>query len=307
MRLSTFDLNLLRTLDTLLQERSVTRAAERLHVTQQAMSGTLKRLREQFNDDLLVQVGRRLEPTPMGNALIKPLREVMLHIGRVVDTRPTFDPMRTTRRFRMAMSDYANLIIAPRLLRELVYRAPDIICDHRPLGDSMFRDLESGVLDFGVLPSNWRLYQDRMPDNVHSTVIFEDDFVCVVDESHPASDVLTIDDYASRPHLAMWVGGDVRTIVQNAWTINRLVPKIAATSTSFTSLVSMVVGTPMIATVQRRLATHFEKCWPIKVLECPIPIEAVVEQLSWHERNRDDLAHSFMRDCFARISTMLER
>ena len=306
MRLATFDLNLLRTLDTLLQERSVTRAAERLHVTQQAMSGTLKRLREQFDDELLVQVGRRLEPTPLGNALIKPLREVMLHIARVVETRPTFDVARSTRRFRMAMSDYANLIIAPPLTAELSQRAPDLVCDHRSLNDALFRDLESGALDFCLLPnSNWRLYQDTVPDDIHSTMLFEDDFVCVVDENNPVGDAVTIDQYASLPHLAMWVGGGVRTIVQNAWAMNRLAPKVSATSTTFTSLVSMVVGTPMVATVQRRLATKFKECWPVRILECPVPIEPVVEHLSWHERNVDDPAHNFMRDCFMKVAAAL--
>ena len=305
MRLSTFDLNLLRTLDTLLQERSVTRAAERLHVTQQAMSGSLKRLREHFNDELLVQIGRRLEPTPLGCALIKPVHEVMLHIARVIETQPTFDATRNTRRFRIAMSDYANLIVAPPLMAELSRRAPELACDHRLLGDTMFRDLESGVLDFGLLPSNWRLYQDNLSDTIQSTVLFKDDFVCVVDRNNPVGDVLTMDEYASLPHLAMWVGGEVRTIVQNAWTINRLVPKISATSTTFASLVSMVVGTPMVATVQRRLAMRYKKCWPIRVLECPMPIETVVEQLSWHERSVDDPAHSFMRDCFNRVAAAL--
>ena len=305
MQLSTFDLNLLRALDTLLQERSVTRAAERLHVTQQSMSGTLKRLREQFDDELLVQVGRRLEPTSLGSALIKPVRDVILHITRVVETQPTFDAKRSTRRFCLSLSDYANLIVAPPLMAALSRQAPDVVCDFRPLGDMMFRDLDLGMLDFGLLPSRWQLYQDRLPDGIRSTVLFEDDFVCVVDRDNPVGDVITIAEYASLPHLAMWVGPDVRTIVANAWTINRLVPKVSATSTTFTSLVSMVVGTPMVATVQRRLARRYESCWPIRILECPIQIEPVVEHLSWHERNLEEPAHRFMRDCFAEVAAAL--
>ena len=306
MRLSTFDLNLLRTLDMLLQERSVTRAAERLFVTQQAMSGTLKRLREQFDDELLVQVDRRLEPTPLGGALIKPIREVMLHIARMVETQPTFDAARSRRRFRMAMSDYANLVIAAPLIAELFCRAPGLVCDHRPLGETVLRDLDAGTLDFGLLPSNWRLYQDSLPEGIRSAVLFKDDFVCVVDRSNPVGDVMTVDDYAALPHCALWLGDDVRTIVDNAWTINRLVPKIAATSTIFTGLMPMMVGTPMVATVPRRLATKHEGCWPIRILECPIPIDTIVQQLNWHERDIDDPAHSFMRDCFTKVAAALD-
>ena len=302
MQLSTFDLNLLRTLDVLLQERSVTRAAERLHLTQQAVSGALKRLREQFGDELLVQVGRRLEATPLGSALAKPIHEVVLQVGRVIETRPAFDAASSTRRFHTAASDYANFMIGAPLLAALFRQAPGMTCHFRSIGGMMFQDLYSGALDFGILPRNLRLFQDRMPADICSTALFEDDFVCVVDKDNPVGDTVTADQYAAMPHSAMWVGTGVCTMVQNAWAVNGLAPKIAASSTTFASLVSMVVGTPMVSTVPRRLAVCYKSCWPLTILECPIPVEPVVEQLSWHERNAEDPAHEFMRNCFADLA-----
>ena len=298
MQLSTFDLNLLRALDALLRERNVTRAAALLNVTQQAMSGTLKRLREHFSDNLLTHVGRGFELTSLGNALINPVQEVMLQIGRLLETTPMFEPAQSLRRFRIAMSDYATITILAPLMSALSRRAPGIVCDIQLLDDGVFRDLDSGALDFCLLPSNWRLYQADRPDGILSQRLFEDDFVCVVDANNPVGLALTIEEYVALPHNTVRLGGGVRTIIENAWTLNRLVPRVVATTTSFTSLITMVVGTPIIATVQRRLAAQFAHVLPIRVLECPMPIDRMQQDLSWHRRNDHDLAHRFMRQQF---------
>ena len=305
MRLSTFDLNLLRTLDVLLQEGSVTRAAERLHVTQQAMSGTLKRLREQFGDELLIQVGRRLEPTPLGSALLGPVHEVMLHIARMVDTTPSFDPALSTRSFKMAMSDYANLIVSPPMLAMLSKQAPQMTWHHLQLDPAIYQDLDAGTLDFGLLPSNWRLHQENLPSGIQSMTLFEDDFVCAVDQDSSIGETMSIDEYASTPHCVLRVGGGVRTIIDNAWTINRLVPRVAATNPSFINLLPMIIGTPMVATIPRRLAKPFAGCWPVRILECPIEIDRLDQRLNWHERNSEEPAHKFMRECYAAVAASL--
>ena len=138
MQLSTFDLNLLRALDALLRERNVTRAAALQNVTQQAMSGTLKRLREHFSDELLMPVGRGFELTPLGEALIHPVHEAMLQIGRLLEITPTFEPAQSVRRFRIAMSDYAMAMILAPLMSALTRQAPGIVCDVRLLDDAVF-------------------------------------------------------------------------------------------------------------------------------------------------------------------------
>lgn len=293
-----FDLNLLRALDALLQERNVTRAAARLHVTQQAMSGSLKRMRELFDDALLERVGKHLEPTPLGAALLQPVHEVMLQIDLVLATTPTFDPGRTTRRFRIAMSDYATVTILPLLMAQLSRTAPGIVCEIQLIDDRVFRDLEAGELDLCLLPSNWRLYQDCKPENILSQTLFGDDFVCVVDRHNPIGDVFDVPAYLSLPHNIVRLGGGVRSIVENAWLMNQITPRIAATTTSFTSLVTMIAGTTMIATVQRRLAMQFAASLGIRLLECPIPVEPLLEDMSWHVRSERDPAHRFLRESF---------
>ena len=202
------------------------------------------------------------------------------------------------RRFRIAMSDYAMAMILAPLMSALTRQAPGIVCDVRLLDDAVFRDLDSGALDCCLLPSSWHLYTQDRPDGILSMPLFEDDFVCVVDAGSAVGDTLTVDEYLSLPHNTVRLGGGVRTLIEHAWTLNRLVPKVVATTTSFTSLITMIVGTPIVATVQRRLAARYANALPIRILECPIEIERIQQDLSWHVRNDHDLAHRFLRHQF---------
>jgi hypothetical protein len=111
MQFSHFDLNLLRSLDALLAERNVTRASERLFVTQQAMSGALRRLREHFENELLVRVGRQMELTPLARSLALPVREALLKAETALNTQPSFDPVTAKGTVRVAMSDYTSLVL----------------------------------------------------------------------------------------------------------------------------------------------------------------------------------------------------
>ncbi len=300
MQFEAFDLNLLRALDTLLRERNVTRSAQMLNVTQQAMSGSLKRLRERFDDELLIRVGRRLELTPLGAALVVPVRELMQQIMLTLETTPVFDPRQVRRHFRIAMSDYATVTILPHLMAQISDRAPGLVCEIQLIGDTVYRDLEDGKLDFCVLPSNWRLYQDSKPQGIRSVALYRDDFVCVVDANNTAvGETLTLDEYLALPHNVVKLGGNVRSIVEQAWITHQLSPRVVATTTSFASLVFMIAGTSMVATAQRRLALKFARMLPIRILECPIAIEPLQADLSWHVRHNDDPAHHFLREAFA--------
>jgi LysR family nod box-dependent transcriptional activator len=306
VQLNLFDLNLLRALDSLLREKNVTRAAEQLHVTQQAMSGSLKRLREHFSDEILIRVGQHLEPTPLGAALIAPVREVMLQIDLALKTTPSFDPASAERRFRIAMSDYATVTILPHFMAYLSHRAPGIVCEIQLIDDAVFRDLEDGKLDFCLLPSNWRLYQATKPSGVHSLNLFSDDFVCVIDKHNEAvGETIDIAGYIALRHNMVRLGGNVRSLVEQAWNAYGLVPSIAATTTSFASLIFMIPGSTLIATAQRRLAVMCARLLPIRLLECPIQVELLQEDLSWHIRNQSDPAHVYVRQAFQAAAAAL--
>ncbi|MBC8055482.1 MAG: LysR family transcriptional regulator [Rhizobiales bacterium] len=303
-QLNHFDLNLLRALDALLSERSVTRAAEKLYVSQQAMSGSLKRLREYFDDDLLVRVGVRLEPTPRGHALLEPVREVLLKIGLALETMPEFDAARARRRFRIAMSDDAALVALPLLLRRLVTEAPGIVCDVLPLGDAAFVGLDSGDLDLIVLP---RKTQPERIDTIRCVPLYEDDFVCAVDASVHTIDAMTADRYVSLPHAAVRMVQGHPTIIDEAWARHGIAPRVAVTSRSFSGLMFMIAGTPLVATVQRRLAERLGGPLSIRLLPCPVPIGPLVQELSWHVRSDADPAHRYLRELFVTTALGMRR
>jgi LysR family nod box-dependent transcriptional activator len=128
MQLNRFDLNLLISLDVLLHEKNVTRAAERVHVSQPAMSAALHKLREYFNDQLLVRVGREMELTPRGLSLVEPVREALLSIQATLGTQPSFDPKTAQREFTIIVSEEAVPGFLPAILRRLAGEAPGIRC-----------------------------------------------------------------------------------------------------------------------------------------------------------------------------------
>ena len=306
IQLQHFDLNLLRTLDALLREKSVTRAAEQMFVTQQAMSGSLRRLREHFDDELLVRVGSRLELTALGGALVVPVREVLLQIRLALATKPTFDAGRARRRFRIASSDYACVVLLPFILNRLALEAPGILLDIVPLNASAFSSLESGDVDLITLPSFWRKRQVEPPDVLRFAALYNDKFVCVADASVHIFDEMTLDLYVSLPHTAVSLGVGYRTVIDDAWVRNEVTPKVVATSTSFSSILFMLIGTPLIATVHRRLAYRFAGSLPLKIFPCPIDIDPFHQEMSWHGRSDSDPAHQYLREAFASAGRAME-
>jgi LysR family transcriptional regulator, nod-box dependent transcriptional activator len=298
LQLHQFDLNLLRSLDVLLNEKSVTRAADKLSVTQQAMSGSLKRLREHFGDDLLLRIGPRLELTPLGSALLSPVREVLLQVGLALETTPSFDPAKVRRRFRIAMSDYAALIIGPSLIRRVLESAPGITCDLLPLDHMAFLGLDAGDIDLCLLPKSWRVQLAQTDEFIRTVPLYDDEFVCVVDATVHAFDEMTLERYLTLPHAALRLTSGHRTSVDDGWLRHGVSPRVVATSTAFASLVFMIAGTPMVATVQRRLAQRLSKVFPIRILSSPVDLGPLNLALSWHARCDADLAHRYLRELF---------
>ena len=129
MRYRHLDLNLLLALDTLLAERSVTRAAAKLNVTQPAMSGSLARLRDYFEDALIVQVGRTMELTPLAEALVAPIRDIMTRIDAAISTDPQFEPATSKRRFSITASDYVVRVLLLDVMRQVHRVAPSVTFD----------------------------------------------------------------------------------------------------------------------------------------------------------------------------------
>jgi LysR family transcriptional regulator, nod-box dependent transcriptional activator len=308
MDLSHFDLNLLRALDILLEERNVTKAAQRLFVTQQAASGALQRLRQHFEDELLTRVGRHLEPTPLARSLTMPVREALLAAQAALDTRPTFDPLNARSTCRIAMSDYGLLVLLPQFLRRLTAQAPSIRCIVEPLDKNSFERLGMGDLDFCVAAHDVRLWGSHRPGHgIRSDPMFEDDFVCVVDSTKvDVSKGLSLKTYRGLRHNSVGFGEGIATIVETGWAASGVDYKVMVIAPTFSALIFMLPGTPLVATAQRRLANTLATRLDLTVIECPLALPKLQEHLMWHERTEQDPALSFLRQLLKAAASDLD-
>lgn len=308
--LRNFDLNLLKALDALLAERNVTRAASRLFVTQQAVSGMLQRLRAHFDDELLIRVGRHFELTPLASSLVVPVRETLLAARAALNVRPMFDPGTASGTYRIAMTDYALSVLMSRFLQILASSAPGIKCIVEPLAKNSFERVEMGDLDFCIAANHndWRIYGDYRPSShIRSQCLFGDDFVCVFDGGHaPAGPTMTIEDYTRARHNSVAFGHGIVTIVENAWNTSGFDFDVRIAAPSFSALILMLPGTPFVATVMRRLANLLAPPLGLSIVECPLAVPALQENLTWHERNDHDPKHVYIRSLLGAAAATLD-
>ena len=308
MDISRFDLNLLRSLDALLTEQNVTRAAERLFVTQQAASGALHRLRDHFADELLTRVGRHLELTPLALSLKLPVREALLAAQVALEARPMFEPATATGSCRIAMSDFGIFVLLPRFLQRLTAQAPGVRCLVEPVTPESFSRLVTGDLDFCMTAHDWRLYGITRPSpDIRSEPMFYEDFVCVADGQHvDVEQGISLEAYIAHRHNSVVFGHGIATIVERAWSAAGIDIEISATAPSFSSQIFMLPGTPLVATAQRRLAALLAPTLGLSVVECPMEVPTLQENLMWHKRSELHPKHEFLRDLLKASGAELE-
>jgi LysR family nod box-dependent transcriptional activator len=298
MRFKRLDLNLLHALDVLLNERSVTQAAKRLNLSQSATSGIMARLREYFDDELLVSIGRAMVLTPLAESLAGPVREVLLQIQTTIETKPGFDPMESTRHFRVICSDYPCTVLMAECARLLSERAPHTTLELIAPHDAMHQNIERAEVDLLILP-------DKFMTGEHpSATLFADTYVCVIWTGNAAlGERLSLDEYLAAGHVTTNFGTHRGPSFEEAYLKsmgrNR---RIEVTTNTFNTLPQYVMGTSRIATMHRRLAELFATYYPLRLLESPIAIPELVEQMTWPKSMDSDLAHRYLRDLLLEVA-----
>ena len=197
MNVNRIDLNLLVYLDALLRERNVTQAANQLNLSQPAMSNGLRRLRELFDDPLLVRTSEGMTPTERALELEPVVREVLTSIDRAVQPRSEFEPFDAQRVFRIMASDYAEATLFPSVLSKLRELAPGITLDIMTPSDVSFLDVERGKVDMVINRF------DSMPQSFHQIHLWNDSFTCVINTDNPVLDDFTLENYLRGDHV--WV------------------------------------------------------------------------------------------------------
>ncbi|MBV4475062.1 LysR substrate-binding domain-containing protein [Pseudomonas botevensis] len=282
------DLNLLVILDALLNEQHVTRAAERLHLSQPAVSHALARLRDLLGDPLLVRAGSSLAPTARALELVAPLAEALAQVQSLLAPN-TFDPASARRTFRIAMSDYGAAIILPGLIGTLRREAPgiDLQISHASR-EGMLEGVLNGDIDIaaGVFPD--------LPHELRSTPLFEEHYVCLVDrQSMPANGILDLPTYLSRPHVLLEMRGSGTPEIERTLTALRERRRVAISLPHWSVAPQIISGTDLILTVASRALDDIDP-QTLVVVPPPFVIPPFSFVLTWHKRRGGDQALNWL-------------
>jgi len=292
MRFNRLDLNLLVALDALLVERNITRAARRLNLSQSATSGVLARLREALDDDVLVQVGRNMVPTPMAEGLAKPVRDILLQIQATFDARPAFEPMASARHFRVAASNYPTTVLLTPYSQQLSWSAPHVTVEILALGMDFMGQLDRGEVDLLIMPMKY------LSEDHPRQVLFEETYKCVVWEGNTeVGETLSMERFLEMSHIASSFG-DNRQLTMDQWFLQTtgVERRVGITTNDFNTVPGMVINTNRIATMHARLAEHFARYFPLRLLEPPVALPSVTMAMQWHKYLDKDPGHRWFRE-----------
>ncbi|MFM0304241.1 LysR family transcriptional regulator [Paraburkholderia sediminicola] len=284
MRFQKLDLNLLVALDALLTERNVTRASERLHLSQSAVSNALAKLREHFEDDLLVLVGRRLELTPRAEALRDSVRDILVRITAMKVDEPTFDPTQSDREFTILVSDYSMTTLIPRAMQIARSQGISVRFNLLPQIVQPHRALEKGEADLLIIPMVY-----CSVDHPRET-IFEEKFVCAAwRDSQIARAGIDLECYLNASHVVTQ-STDSALLTFEAWFLQRqgVSRRIGVSTYSFAAAPFLVVGTELIATVHSRLAERLQHTLPLALFPVPLPMPTFEQAMQWHKQRARD-------------------
>src|SRR5262245_16015296 len=302
MKLSALDLNLLLAFDALVNERSVTRAAEKLHVSQPAMSGALARLRAHFRDPLFVRQGGQMRPTARAQRLARPIADAMAALREALEPEARFRAERSTRSFVIAASDYVEVAHLGGLMSAVQREAPDVSLRSvrppqalRPAEDLLragAADLALGLFAPAVGPRAEFLAQPLARDRI----------VALVRARHPrVRGRLDLRTFLRIPHIRVIYPGDVRTGFFDSLLASRgHERRVALTVANLSSVPAIVVDSDLMGLAPERLARAWARAHELRILEVPIAVPDLPITMVWHVSRESDPGQRWLRELIAR-------
>jgi DNA-binding transcriptional LysR family regulator len=302
-RLSAFDLNLLVVLDVLLAERNVTRAANRLGLSQPAVSNALARLRGALGDPLLVRTRAGMAPTPRALALVGSLRDALDLMGNTITDAESFDPASARRTFVLAATDYVQFVLLGKLVARIRRVAPGVVLEVLPVVQSFpWPQLEAGSIDLvlgGASPRD-------TPRGLHRRRLFRDRVVCILREGHPyASAPLTLERYLELAHIEALPLGSHGLADEVLGQLGRQ-RKLAVTVPHFLVAPFIVTQSDCCFTLAERIAVPMAEKLPLEVRPLPFEMPSVSIGAYWHDRVHGDAAHRWLRRLVAEVTGALD-
>ena len=300
MRLDRLDLNLLIALDALLQERGVSRAANRLNLSQSATSGVLARLRDYFRDDLLMVQGRSMTLTPRAEELADPVRSILEQIRATIMVAEPFDPATSDRTLKIMATDYIFEILIRPAIVACADDAPGVRFELAPIIEHPVEALQRGQADLliGI---------DSVVSTEHpSALLYTEDFVIAGWRENPLLDEpMTLDRYEALGHVAVRFGRATSSYESTVARLRSVSRRVEVVAPNFMSLGGLVVGTQRIATIHRMLAVRMAEFLPLKLCELPFDMAPVREIAQWSSRSANDAAILWLVERLQQIAEQL--
>jgi DNA-binding transcriptional LysR family regulator len=300
VNLASLDLNLLVSLDALLQERSVTRAAARMGLSQPALSASLARLRRHFGDELLTRVGNEYRLTPLAVQLRDLARLALGGVERVFTAQTEFDPASSTREFSMLISDYGVAVLGDTLAALLAEEAPHARLRFIANSPSAVDRAEQVLLstDLLILPHGF------VTDLSHRD-LYRDEWVCIVATDNEAvGDELTVEDLETLPWVVTFHGPTAATPAARQMRMRGIELNVQVVTENFLTVPALVAGSGRIALLQRRLVELLPLNLGIRRLAPPVEVGQLVEAMWWHPAFDDDPEHAYLRDLVMRATKL---
>jgi DNA-binding transcriptional LysR family regulator len=305
-----FDLNLLICFDVLMRERNVSRAAEKMNISQPAMSNSLKRLRQHFGDPLLVRTSNGMEPTEKALTLEPLVRQSLMSAEEALSPRETFDPKSSRRIFRLLVSDYAEGTLISVLVAHLQKYAPKIALDILTLSDGSFQDLEKGAIDLAINRF------DSIPQSFYKRLVWEDSFSCLLVKGHPLTLNNNLENYLKHEHIwvsktGIGVGTGMSQTSDRGWVDNALAElgherKISVFTRHYQIIPLLIKQTNLIATMPTRAALLYKDDPELEIIEPPFTIPPIEINMVWSPILHHNSAHRWMRQTLVELAEKLQ-
>lgn len=288
------DLNLLKNLYALLEERHVTRAAVSCGLSQPAMSRSLERLRDLFEDELLIRKASRFERTSRANVILAELRTLLPRLEALL--RPgSFDPGSSTQRFTLVATDYGAIVIVPQLIAILADLAPKVRLDVRIWDVNAINAIEAGNVDLAVIGID----AVRQFETEEFT---QEDFVCLVSRNHPVpSRRMTLETYVKYPHVSINVASGGQPWIESRLAAAGHERNIALSTPTSVSAALAVARTDMICTIGKQMASALLPLASLRIVAAPREIGQARHCMAWHRRSNGDVAQEWFRNCLRAV------
>jgi len=303
----TLDLNLLRVFDEVMAERNLTRAAEKLSLTQPAVSNALRRLREVLGDDLVVRSGQGVQPTPRALTLWPAVRTALAQLQQSL-APGVFDPASANTTFVLAMADATGATLIPPLVEIIEREAPGVSVrvvplttrDPRPLLDDEAADMAVGYFPAVMADLTARAQSDNLVAH-ESTRLYDGEYVCVMRQDHPLAQApLTLDQYCAARHLLVSFSGKPYGFIDEALTALGRERRIMLTVNQFFTAGRVVVNTDLLTVLPRHFVGVASLDGDLAWRPLPMQLPTVHVDALWHRSRRHDPAHRWLRDALAR-------